>query len=207
MLGDVRQRIRRYVWLEGLAIALVWLAVTFWIGLALDYLPVRMGASEMPVVARGVLLAIISLMLLFILYRWVLRRTFVQLRDASLAILIERKFPQFQDSLVTIVELDADPQASELQDGMLQSVREKAERCAAEVDVERVFNYWPLRRALWAAGVLLGSIVLFAVLAWPAFGLWVNRLYGLSEATYPRQTELEMVGFEQNQTTVARAPT
>ena len=39
--------------LEGLALAVIWLGAMFWIGFGLDYLPVLMGASEMPAVARG----------------------------------------------------------------------------------------------------------------------------------------------------------
>ena len=55
-LAQLRRRIKTYVWLEGISLALVWLGATFWIGLAIDYLPVLVGASEMPRAARMVLL-------------------------------------------------------------------------------------------------------------------------------------------------------
>ena len=58
LLARLRRRIRMYVWAEGLSLALLWLGATFWIGLAIDYLPVLMGASEMPRVPRLILLAI-----------------------------------------------------------------------------------------------------------------------------------------------------
>ena len=54
------------------------------------------------------------------------------------------------------------------------------------------------------AALSLGSVLVLALLCRPAFGLWVSRLYGLSEVTYPRQTYLEMVGFPEGQVTVAR---
>ena len=92
LLAGLRWRIRLYIWLEGLALAVIWLGLMFWIGLGLDYLPVLVGASEMPAVARGVLAARHRRQsLAFILYRWILRRTFVRLGDRSMALLLERQ--------------------------------------------------------------------------------------------------------------------
>ena len=70
LLGVLRRRIRWYAWLEGLALLVAWLGLAFWLGLALDYLPVRLGASEMPRAARTVLLGTIAAVALFIIYRW-----------------------------------------------------------------------------------------------------------------------------------------
>ena len=78
----------------------------FWIGFGLDYLPVLLGASEMPAAARGVLLGGDRRRRWpYILYRWILRRTFVRLGDRSMALLLERRFGGFHDSLVTAVEM------------------------------------------------------------------------------------------------------
>ncbi len=81
LLARLRRRIRMYVWAEGLSLALLWLGATFWIGLAIDYLPVLMGASEMPRVPRLILLAIIAVILAYVLYRWVFQRAFARLPD------------------------------------------------------------------------------------------------------------------------------
>ena len=43
-----------------------------------------------------------------------------------------------------------------------------------------------------------------SVLAWPTFRLSLQRLYGLTDATYTRQTYLEMVDFDNGKITVAR---
>ena len=48
LLAGLRWRIRLYIWAEGLALAVVWLGLIFWVGFGLDYLPVMLGASEMP---------------------------------------------------------------------------------------------------------------------------------------------------------------
>ena len=206
LLESVRQRIRRYVWIEGIAVAIAWVVGIYWIAFALDYLPVRLGANEMPATARMTLLVISALALLYVLYRWILRRAWAQLQDRSIALLIERKFPEFQDSLVTAVELDqsTDEHADPLHDELLAKARDRADRHAGSINVDRIFNYWPLRRAMTLAGTALVSILIFGVLAWPTFRLSLKRLYGLTDATYPRQTLLEMVDFEDGKMTVAR---
>src|SRR5437762_14301951 len=84
LLAGLRWRIRLYIWSEGLALAVIWLGAMFWIGLGLDYLPVLMGASEMPLAARGLLLVMAVLGLVAILYRWIGRRAFVPLGNRSL---------------------------------------------------------------------------------------------------------------------------
>ena len=203
LLESVRQRIRRYVWIEGVAVAIAWLIGIYWIAFALDYLPVRLGASEMPGSARITLFVISGLALLYVLYRWILQRAWASLKDPSIALLIERKFPEFQDSLVTAVELDQSTaeHGDPLHDELLTRARDRADRHAGNIDVEKIFNYWPLRRAITLAGTALVSILLMSVLAWPTFRLSLQRLYGLTDATYPRQTYLEMVDFENGKMT------
>ena len=83
ILSAVRWRIRGYVWLQGLSVAALWLGLTFWFALAVDYLPVLAGAGEMPQVGRAVLLVSVALLLAWILYRWVLRRTFHDSRGSQ----------------------------------------------------------------------------------------------------------------------------
>src|SRR5262245_9669732 len=108
-LAGVRRRIRWYVWVEGLSLAVIWVGIMFWVVLALDYLPVLVGASEMPAVARGILLAGVAAVLAYILYRWIGRRIVVPLRDHSMALLLERKHAALQESLVTAVEMNETP--------------------------------------------------------------------------------------------------
>ena len=101
LLRALRWRIRAYVLIEGISAAAIWLGLTFWAGLALDYLPVMMGASEMPRGVRFVLLIGIGAVLAFIVYRWIIRRALVRLRNRSMALLLERRFPELNDSLLT----------------------------------------------------------------------------------------------------------
>ncbi len=204
LLSDVKAKIRSYVIWEGVAAATVWLIATFWLSWLLDYGPVRLGANEMPRGARGLLLVINSGVLAWILYRWIVRRALARLKDESVALLVERKYPAFAESLVTSVEFQRHEAPDPLVDDMLRRAHQQATRLAATVDVDTLFDFWPLRRVAMAALLLLGSLAVFAIFFWPTIGISIRRLYGLSDQPYPRQTHLEMIGFEGRQVTVAR---
>ena len=68
---------------KEIALAVAWIGFAYWVGLALDYLPVLVGSDEMPRAARAVLITAVSAVLVWILYRWVLRRAFVRLGDGK----------------------------------------------------------------------------------------------------------------------------
>jgi hypothetical protein len=162
LLAGLRWRIRAYVWLEGISLALIWFGLTFWIGLALDYLPVLAGASEMPREARAVVLLVIAAVLAWIMYRWVFRRALVPLTNRSMALLLERQFRSFDDSLVTSVELTEQPSHAEQFDPrMLQQTEDEARDNTGVVRLRQVFNFTPLLRSGTIAAVLLATIVAF----------------------------------------------
>lgn len=200
LLRRLRWRIRAYVWLEGLSVAAVWLCATFWVGLALDYLPVLAGVGEMPRPARLVLLVLISVVFLVILYRWLLRRIFARLADRSMAILLERRFRQFGDSLITSVELDGG-QVPETDIGreMLNETRREALTQLPAVRLSEVFNFRPLAVSLSMAGILAITMAAFYVVNGSAFELGVDRLYLLSDQKWPRRAKIEVVGVELRQ--------
>ena len=108
-LGDLRTAIRRYVVVQGLAITTLWAGTCYWLLLAIDYLPVRLGLDELSVTVRFLLLSVVSAGILGIIWYFVIRRLKVPLADESLALLIERRDPAFRDSLVTICLLYTSP--------------------------------------------------------------------------------------------------
>lgn len=193
LLNGLRWRIRAYVFAEGLCLALVWVALTFWAGLALDYLPVMVGASEMPRGVRLVLLIAIAAILAYVLYRWVLRRVFVSLHDRSMAVLLERRFQAFNDGLLTAVELGDTPNYSA---DMLGHTRDDALAKTESVDLSQVFRYTPLASKFAFACLLLLPVGGFYFTNQDAFQLWVNRLYFLADEPWPRNTQVEVVGIQ-----------
>jgi hypothetical protein len=201
-LAGVRRRIRWYVWVEGLSLAVIWVGGMFWVVLALDYLPVLVGASEMPMVARGILLAAVAAVLGYILYRWIGRRLVVPLHDHSMALLLERKYADLQESLVTAVEMSESPaHAAEFSPEMLAHTTAVAKEKVRGARPWRIFNYGPLLLRAALALALAGSIGAFAATKADAAAQAVQRLYFMSDEPWERNARIEVVGID-----VQRAP-
>jgi hypothetical protein len=99
LLGLLRRRIRQYIWLEGCAAAVACLGAAFWGTLAADWF------FEPSVPVRVAMLAAVAAALTAVIVRWIGRRAFVPITDSNVATLLERRFPQFNDSLLTAVTL------------------------------------------------------------------------------------------------------
>jgi hypothetical protein len=197
LLAGLRWRIRLYIWAEGIALALIWLGLMFWVGFGLDYLPVLMGSSEMPVGPRAFLLAATGIALAAILYRWIGRRTFVPLGDRSLALLLERRFGQFHDSLVTAVEMaDLPDHASVFSRELLARTTDEARAEADSVSYLHVFNITALVQKLALAILVIGSLFGFYAVNAHALERAAQRLYLLSDVPWPRSARIEVVGIE-----------
>lgn len=199
ILDGVRLRIRLYVLLQGLGLALAWLGVTFWIALGVDYLPVSMGLTDLPWQARAFMLAIIGGVAAWIFYRWIVRRIFVPLPDRSMAMLLERQFDEFHDSLVTTVELNK-PQTEEASFDvrMLEATREQANRVLPNARINQVFNPRPLLLSWGGAAIVMLTIILFAALAPERFSLAGERIYLLSSTPWPRACHLAELGVNRS---------
>lgn len=197
LLEGLRWRIRLYVWLEGLAVIAIWLGLTFWLALAADYLPVLLGASEMPIAARGLVAAVVAGVGIYLFYRYIGRRAFVRLSDDSMAILLERQYRSFQDSLVTSIELDRkrdtqDAAPAEMADRtILQAVKH-----LDEVQLSSIFNFKPLALKLVLAAVSVSSILLLGVLSSATLAVAADRLIMLGSTDWPRSAIIEIVGVE-----------
>jgi len=197
LLAGLRWRIRLYIWLEGLALAVIWVGLMFWVAFGLDYLPVLLGASEMPLVARGVLLVATGLILAYILYHWILRRTFVRLGDRSMALLLERRFGGFQDSLVTSVEMSEIPDhASAFSRDLLGLTAKEARAGLGDVRYRQVFNNGSLVWKIALACLVATSVVVFFGTNAGAFERATERLLLLSNEPWPRSAKIEVVGIE-----------
>ncbi len=210
LLSSLRSRIRGYVWVEGIAVALAWLGLTFWVAIALDYLPVFFGMSELPWQARAFLLIVIASVLFYLLYRYVVRRAFVEMHDRSMALILERRFKELDDSLITSVEANEKTRFAALkersttsQEGdseetgdaeMLRRTQRMAETKISDLKVSQVFNLRPLLFSSCAALLLVVSIGIFAFANTENFLLGAKRVYLLDKKPWPRRSLIELVG-------------
>jgi hypothetical protein len=191
-LDAVRRRIRAYVWLEGIAAVIVAIGLAFWFGLALDWL-----FEPSPAVRRVGLVAI-GAGALVVCYRYLLRRVFVPISDASAALLLERRFPGLHDHVITAVDVaTAKPDGVVYHPDLVAKTNQVASAAIADVNPREVFDRRPLVRSLIAAASLLASVIVFAAFSSDVFGFWLERM-ALSDKPWPRRVQLVVVGFPAN---------
>jgi hypothetical protein len=200
LLGNVRGEIRRHVALDGLLLAVIWALAIFWLGAALDYLPVRVGATETPRWVRAGLLLVIAGGVAWALIWRLARRLLARLPDRSLAVLLERRFPQLNNELVTAVELveQPEPEVSNrpAYRAMLERVHASAAAHVEGLEAGKLLNWRPIMLLCIAAGAL--SLLTVAVtLAAPGWmRLWSQRLVLLSDQNWPRRARLYADGIQ-----------
>ena len=200
-LDQLRQMIRSYVLTQAGVLFLMSFIAAFWVAGFLDYFPVMLGASESPRWAR---VAILLMMLGgggYLLVRLGWQKWKVAWNDSTLALLLERKFPQFQSSLITTVQsqdknlIDANIRQPHDPQLMLQT-RQQAIQALDQVDVKEVLRWTPLQWQAAGLGALLAVSFLFA--AWqPSWTWhWSQRLFGLSNKAWPRMASIRVDGLE-----------
>ncbi|QDT73838.1 DUF4175 domain-containing protein [Lacipirellula limnantheis] len=215
-VARLRRLVRLYSLAEGVAALAIVAGLGFWLGLAIDWLfeprPALRAAMWGVVVATGA----------FVAWRYIGRRLLAPLPDDSLALLVERQYPQLREGLVTTVqaarswsdwegERPANQAPGSLfggsretpHDGASRELLTAASRNAAaampEVALRRVFDMRPLARKGIAAIGLLAVTAVFAIAQRGAFDFYLERL-GLSEQLWPRRVQLTVVGFENRET-------
>ncbi len=199
-LKAVRSAIRLYIALDGLLLAALLTMLIFWIGGAIDYFPVTVGSSETPQWVRATLLsAIIGLVAWITLWR-AGRRLIANLPDSSLAVLLERRFPQLNNELVTAVELvgavDRDASNPAAYGQMLARVHQAVSSRVGNLPARTLLNWQPIiKYAILTTMLAVVSVV--AMIGIPDWmGLWSKRLFALSDDTWPRRSRLRADGIQ-----------
>jgi hypothetical protein len=199
LLGTMRLRVRRYVWVEGIANSLAWLGAAFWITLAIDWF------FEPPVLVRILIFCAVIGVLAYILVRQIGRRAFVRLTDSNMATVLERRFPHLDDSLLTAVVLCGRQEGpADCNAEMLARACEEAAQRIEVVRLDEVFNPQPLRSSAAAGILLVFSVLLFGIVFPNAFATWARRSMAFSEALWPRMTRLVIDDFPGGMRKVAR---
>jgi hypothetical protein len=189
-LCALRAKIRRYVLLEGFAALAVCLGAAFWGSMAIDW------SFELPKPVRVAVLAVVGLALACVIFRFILGRAFVRLSDGNMATILERQFPELNDSLLTSVSLLDRPVApSGFNPQMLARTNDVAQQRLSGVALSAVFNPMPLVRKVVIALGLGSAVVLLAVSAPDTLRLWTERNLLLANTMWPHKIRLEAVGF------------
>ena len=137
----------------------------FWITLALNWAYFKVSNLELPVWFRMLIdIAAISF-LAGCLMLWLVQRLLKNMRTKALALVLERRFPELDDRLITAVEVAESTTGKEtaftttLLNRTIADVTEATRR----LEVGDVFAKRPLRNAMLMAVVFVASIVGFRV--------------------------------------------
>ena len=221
-LDRLRGVIRRYVVIEGILSAILFVALWFAIGLILDFGLFKMlgwdWAQDGARWVRGLALAVALTLFVAILVFRIVRRLTTEFSYASLALVLERRFPKLLgDRLITAVEM-ADIEAmgkfGYSKDMLRVTIAEARER-VAKVPVNEVFNW----RRLWVLGFLAVAVLLATVVvSYGAYGIatrsasphrfgwkfahvsgiFLERNVALMNTPWPRRAHIELIGFPES---------
>ncbi len=192
VLDRLRSRIRRYVLLEGLALVVAVMGTLFWGSFLIDWVYFQLSRLELPRWFRATILVGGIGLLAFGLVAWVALRLLRSLRARALALILERRFPELDDRLITAVEASENGETtnSPITAAMLRQTVIDATRTAGTLDLAGVFDRRPIRRAILIASVLVASILGLAVTNSAAMERWIAGYLTLQNGYWPRETEL-----------------
>ena len=197
LFASIRRQVRQYIVADSMLAIAALVLVAFWIGLLVDFLPVRLGGTEMPRSARAVLLGTVGVTIFVLLTKLLWGRLRRPLRDDSLALLVERHHPELRGRLVTAVQLTNENRSGDAHaPALLQQVHAEAVSAVDTIQSNRIFRWQPLWQKASLAVPLGIAAVVFAIISPTAFGRAAGRLLLLSDSPWPRQASLTMIGVE-----------
>ncbi len=203
-LTRLRQAIRTYVTVEGLALCVILACLWFWLTLGLDYGVFRLfgmdylrdGSTVVSVLLRAIFLgSLLGGLGLLVGYKIVYRLTAI-FRGPALALVFERRFPKMLgDRLVTAVELAGAGVAERYgySSAMIHETTQAAAERAEKLSVRQVLNWPRLLKRCGLALVLLLSVIGLFLVATDTSAVWLEREVLLRQSYWPTQTMLEML--------------
>lgn len=228
-LDRLRGTIRRYVVVEGVLSAALFLSLWFALALLFDFVLFKATGwdwvQDGSKAIRGAALLVAVGLFAAVLYFRIARRLATEFSYPALALVLERKFPKLLgDRLITAVEL-ADVKGMAkfgYSADMINATIAEARERVAKVPVNEVFNW----RRLWVIGALAVLVPVFTVVAgfvgyavatksaspgrfaWKFLhtaGALAERDLFLQNTPWPRRAHIELVGFpESGEMTVGR---
>jgi len=198
LLRRVRLRLRRDAMVSGLLFLVCCAAVVFWMTTTLDAGWFQLQKLELPVGLRAILLAVLLPFGLLLLATRVISPMFRRLRDTDIALLVERRFPQFQDRLITSVESSHGiPDEGPLVRPMLERSVREADALAGNVAAEDVFDTSNLKRLGLMSGGLMLSVACVGIVSPQSLTRWWNAFVRCDEIYHQRSTELVLHAVSQ----------
>ncbi|MFQ5732973.1 MAG: hypothetical protein ACE5KM_13615 [Planctomycetaceae bacterium] len=192
VLGRLKSGIRWYVLIEGVTLIIVLAALLFWISFSVDGLWFAASKYELARWFRYGFDAFAGAIILLGGLYWIGMRLFRSIRSKPLALVLERRFPDLNDKLVTSVELreTVTGRETDLTVEMLNRTVENAADEARQLKVSDVFETRPMRWACIGALVAVISVLGYGVAYPEDMQRWADAyIYGEDEY-WERDTRL-----------------
>lgn len=195
-LGRLRRAIRAHLLGEGLAWLLLALAALVVVTLLFDWGLHRLTHQPVGRALRGVILLAALAGVAYVGWRRLLRPLLAPLRPDDLALLVEKRYPQLDDRLISAVQFSRqrweDPSLQS--PALVRRMAEQANAAAGGLDFLAPLN----RRRLWGRLGLGGfGLLVLAVLTLAApdtMALWFRRNVLFQDTPWPQQTHLLVRG-------------
>lgn len=202
LVSVVRRRAGRWIVIEAVALTGLVAAAAFWGSLAVD----RM--LEPPAWVRVAMVLGGLAGLLWIARRKLIDRLRTRLSTRSLALLVERHHPFFNESLVTTVELglegDSTADRDRVDPGMLAQTAAEAAAGVPGVRVADLFRGRELASLLLSGVLAAATIAACALISPDTASLWLRRVVLLDDTPWPRRSRLIATDFPDGVRVVAR---
>jgi hypothetical protein len=188
----LRRLIRRYVLWEGLALTIVVIGVAFWATFGLDWIYFQTSRLELPRWLRALLTIGMVAIVVGAAVSLIALRAVRSLRARALAMVLERRFPELDDRLITVVEACemGVPNATPATRYLLERTVGDLSRTISRLDLPSVFDPRPLRRSLVLAAMTLVSVFGLFIADTSAMTRWMDGFVRLRDGYWPRETEL-----------------
>ncbi|MBN1556340.1 MAG: hypothetical protein JXA11_16490 [Phycisphaerae bacterium] len=182
-LRSLRLALRGRLLLEGLARLLLVVTICLFASLGLDY------SLHLDKPLRITILSICGLCIFYTLWRRFIKPLVTPMTPRSLALLIERKFPQLDDRLMTALEPAGDETVSR---AMLMETARQADQIARTLPVRNIVETRRLGYVACLAIILGGLLVGFAIYQPGVMRLWYRRNLLLANVDWPQRTYLSV---------------
>ncbi len=186
-LHSVAIRLRRYVFVEGLAWVVVFVVAASLVQFLLDY-----AAKGLRWSMRAALCGVIVGALMWLVWRHIIRPLRRRVGLAEVACLVERRYPELSSILISAVRFstgEVGPRRANSSD-MMASVIDRASQQVRALDFNVVLDS---RRARWSLVFLIAATTFFVgitTVAPDVTALWFARSVLLRDVAWPRRTHL-----------------
>jgi len=201
-LDRLQRSLRFYAALDGIAALVLTVILLFILNFALDRF------FEFPLAVRFLLLPVLTVTILYVLWKYILRRSFAAIRRDQLATALEHFVPKLNEALVTTVELQtADGRrqtAEEFDVELMQQTIDDAVVALRGVNVNRFFRVGRVFTRFMFSLLCVVATAGACVYHSETVALWFSRNILLSQEEYPRRSQLLVDGFTDGKVRIGR---